>query len=240
MLALPLDACAGLDRVPNRSSSHRRPSGALRRARRRRRVLVVALLLELATVTWAMTRALQVRYTSPPNIGVVPGVTAVAAPVRVRPMPHRPTQASSPPTRLALPALAVDATIVPVGINGAGALAVPPDIHAVGWWTQGALPGSSAGTVVIDGHVDSSQGHGALFAVGRLALGDQISVSTRLGTRYTYLVAARRTYIKARLPESIFVTSGQPRLVLITCGGQFDPATRHYDSNVVVYAVPEV
>jgi len=34
------------------------------------------------------------------------------------------------------------------------------------------------------------------------------------------------------------ILAGSPVLTLITCGGSFSESTRHYDSNVVVYAVP--
>ena len=38
--------------------------------------------------------------------------------------------------------------------------------------------------------------------------------------------------------ERIFMRNGPPVLTLITCGGDFNPSIRRYDSNVVVYAVP--
>ena len=46
-------------------------------------------------------------------------------------------------------------------------------------------------------------------------------------------------YAKASLPAAdVFARDVEPRLVLVTCGGAFDPATRHYADNVVAYAVP--
>ena len=36
----------------------------------------------------------------------------------------------------------------------------------------------------------------------------------------------------------VFGPTPQPRLVLVTCGGSFDSARRHYADNVVVYALP--
>jgi hypothetical protein len=36
----------------------------------------------------------------------------------------------------------------------------------------------------------------------------------------------------------LFAIDGQPQLVLITCGGDFDNATAQYDQNVVVIAAP--
>jgi hypothetical protein len=43
---------------------------------------------------------------------------------------------------------------------------------------------------------------------------------------------------KEKLPTDIYSRRGRPRLVLVTCGGPFDEATRHYRDNVVVTAVP--
>lgn len=140
--------------------------------------------------------------------------------------------------RLDVPALSITASVTPVDADAHGALAVPVDVGRVGWWRGGARPGSSSGTVVIDGHVDSArQGHGALFRLSQAVPGDAITLLTDRGeVRYT--VVARRAYLKAKLPTDVFATGGRPRLVLITCGGQFVARTHHYRSNVVVYALP--
>ena len=67
--------------------------------------------------------------------------------------------------------------------------------------------------------------------------GDRVVVGTATG-RVAYVVEAVHRYPKAGLPAEVFATTGPPRLVLITCGGDFDPRTRHYAENVVVYAIP--
>jgi hypothetical protein len=46
-------------------------------------------------------------------------------------------------------------------------------------------------------------------------------------------------YVKADgLPPELFSAGGAPRLVLITCGGPFDPTTGSYLDNIVVFAAP--
>jgi hypothetical protein len=50
--------------------------------------------------------------------------------------------------------------------------------------------------------------------------------------------AVGQWYPKGRLPRRVFDRSGPPILTLVTCGGAFDRATRHYSDNVVIYAVP--
>jgi hypothetical protein len=46
-------------------------------------------------------------------------------------------------------------------------------------------------------------------------------------------------YGKLELPkERIWRTTGAEELVLITCGGEFNPEIRSFKSNIVVYVVP--
>ena len=143
------------------------------------------------------------------------------------------------PAALVIPALQVHATVVPVASSN-GTLGVPDDPAHVGWWIRSALPGAASGSVVIDGHIDSAAtGPGALFQLSRLHTADLILVTTTTGDRRSYTVIGRRVYVKAGgLPPDIFSTTGPPRLVLISCGGPFDPTTRSYLDNVAVFAAP--
>lgn len=141
------------------------------------------------------------------------------------------------PRRLQLPAAGVDAAVVPVGVGSGRELAVPGDVHLLGWWSSGPLPGSPAGTVVIDGHVDDRGGPGALFRLARTPVGSALVLQTPAGV-LRYAVQARRLYGKDQLPGDLFTAAGRPRLVLITCGGPFDRASGHYQDNVVLYALP--
>jgi sortase family protein len=143
------------------------------------------------------------------------------------------------PVSLAIPALRVTATVVPV-VNTGGVLGVPDDPTQVGWWSSSALAGSRSGTTVIDGHVDSAAtGPGALFRIASLRTADRIVVTTATGDRRSYAVSGLRVYPKtAGLPADIFALTGAPRLVLISCGGPFDRPAGSYLDNIVVFAVP--
>jgi hypothetical protein len=142
------------------------------------------------------------------------------------------------PQGLALPSLRADAPILPIGVLPGGSLALPDDPHVLGWWQDGARPASGQGTVVIGGHVDTAaDGPGALFELRKLRPGDPVALSTDRGVRI-YVIVAVRSYPKAALPAEVFARSGQPRLVIITCGGAFDKVTRQYADNIVAYAVP--
>jgi hypothetical protein len=58
------------------------------------------------------------------------------------------------------------------------------------------------------------------------------------GKAREFEVVARERYAKTAIPlEKYFARDGAVRLTLITCGGPFDPGTRHYRDNVVVTAV---
>ena len=144
-----------------------------------------------------------------------------------------------PPTALAIPALRVQATVVPVD-SASEILGVPADPAQVGWWTGSALPGATSGSVVIDGHIDSAAtGPGAFFQLADLHIDDLLIVTTATGDRRNYAVTGGRTYLKTDgLPPDLFATTGPPRLVLITCGGSFDRSTGSYSDNIVVFATP--
>jgi hypothetical protein len=185
---------------------------------------------------------------APPRADRAPGIPAPAAdversiePVAVHParLSDEPRAEAVAPVGLRLPAIEVDAAIEPVGVdNGTGLTAVPEDIDQVGWYRFGPAPGEP-GSAVLLGHVDSRvQGIGAFFRLSSLELGARVVVVFGDGTTRAFTVVGRRSYPKSALPPAVFDRTGPPRLALITCGGAFDRATRHYADNVVVYAVP--
>ena len=143
---------------------------------------------------------------------------------------------AAPPVHVSLPAARTDASVVPVGGSRSSGLELPADPRLVGWWAFGAAPGA-AGSVVLAGHIDAyDRGVGTFAALTTVRVGAPVAVTDSRGQVHDYRVVARRTYRKERLPQSIYTATGLPRLVLVTCGGQFRHG--HYDSNIVVYALP--
>jgi hypothetical protein len=72
-----------------------------------------------------------------------------------------------------------------------------------------------------------------------LAAGDQIEVRTASGRSLSYDVVSLEQFPKSEAPmDRLFAQQGPHRLVLISCAGAFDPATRSYADNVAVTAVP--
>ncbi|GAA4973743.1 class F sortase [Actinoplanes utahensis] len=168
--------------------------------------------------------------------------TATAAPagvpVRDGTLPAR-AATETPPARLRIPALDLDVAVDAVGIDAAtGDFAVPPSVSRVGWYRYGPGFSSPAGSIVVAGHVDSAaEGKGAFFRLGTLKAGDVVTLTGPGGKVREFTVAARKRYAKSAIPlDDYFARDGAPRLTLITCGGPFDPKTRHYRDNVVVTA----
>lgn len=171
-----------------------------------------------------------------------PAVAAPASPstpVSASQAATRPPVAIGVPTTVRLTRLGVQAPVDPVGLSN-GELKVPDDGNRLGWWTGSVLAGSTAGTTVIDGHIDTPQGRGVFFHLKDIQPDDEIVVGVAGGATVTYRVTERRTYAKAGgLPPEVFGDAhGAPRLVLITCGGPYDAVRAEYDDNVVVTAVP--
>jgi LPXTG-site transpeptidase (sortase) family protein len=144
----------------------------------------------------------------------------------------------APPDRIAIPAIGVDAPIVPVALEPDGTMEIPENVATIGWFEPGVRPGQR-GSAVLSGHVDSrTQGRGAFFDLEDLDVGDEVTIATTGGPQ-RWQVAARQRFAKNELPiAELFTREGDPRLVLITCGGEFDAGARSYSDNVVVIAVP--
>ncbi len=100
-------------------------------------------------------------------------------------------------------------------------------------------PGSRTGSTLIAGHVDSAAaGPGAFNRLREAHRGDKVQVTTGSGQTHTYRVVSVQEMPKSKLPTSIYSRRGRPRLVLVTCGGPFEPSIGHYRDNIVVTAVP--
>lgn len=148
------------------------------------------------------------------------------------------TPAASPPTHVHGPK-GLDAAVVPVAAAGDGALALPEGVRTGGWWALGAAAGSSNGTVLIAGHVDTREdGLGPFAALHRMPLGARIDVTGADDRVRAYRVTARRTYRQERLPADLFTADGPHRLALVTCAGPYDRALGRYERNLVLYTTP--
>lgn len=172
---------------------------------------------------------------APAAPGPPPDPTAAPAPAAPAPVP----EPLADPASLSLPTLGVEATVVPVGVTDDGEMQVPRDVGTVGWYRFGPQPGAPTGSAVITGHVDDvNQGPGAFARLGDLQPGDPLTVVDADGRTLSYTVLAREQWPKSQVPlDRLFDRSGEPRLVLITCGGAFDDNVLGYDDNIAITAV---
>lgn len=153
-----------------------------------------------------------------------------------------PTLASSTPTSIAIPAIAVDSALLKLGLNANGTIQVPPlgntpETNEAAWFDGSPTPGSR-GPSIIEGHIDSAfQGPSVFFKLGSLRPGDDVDVTLSDGTVAVFTVTGVREYAKAAFPTSVvYGNTDFAALRLITCGGAFDYTTGHYLSNTVVFA----
>jgi hypothetical protein len=119
-----------------------------------------------------------------------------------------------------------------------GALAIPADIKQAGWWDGSSKLGDPFGAVVIAAHVDSfTQGLGKFSELLTMKPGDVIRLaSAHLSETFQVVGAGLVPKTSITATSDAFSANGPPRLVLITCGGQYDPTRGGYQSNMVVVA----
>lgn len=173
----------------------------------------------------------------PTATAATPSGTARGAAPPDSPLESRPTT-PSPPTRLSIPAIGAALRVVPVGVGERGAMVVPDDPATAGWYRYGPGPGED-GATVITAHVDSKElGPGPLARLRDVRAGEVITVTTG-EERSTYRVKAVYSAGKEELDvDRLFRREGPPALHVVTCGGDFDPATGHYEDNVIAVAEP--
>jgi len=166
---------------------------------------------------------------APPIVAIPRGAWATVPPAKAVHV--------SRPTALVIPAIGVRTRLIGLKLTRAGKMQVPPNPAVAGWYTGSPRPGA-AGATVIAGHVDSRRGPAVFFRLRELRPGELIFVRRAHSSLAVFRVTAVRVFAKARFPTAaVYNAVPNSQLRLITCGGNFDPATGHYVSNVIVFAV---
>jgi sortase (surface protein transpeptidase) len=157
----------------------------------------------------------------------------VANPVPVA-APIAPPVPSAVPTGLSIPALGLTAVVQELAASECPVLN-PPTVDEAYWVGCRAKPGTdSAGTVFIIGHAVAG-GQGVFKSLQQLAVGNDVLVTTPLGT-LTYRVEHTVSYTKfGEVQDSPEVMDRVPgRLVLVTC--LLGPGGASTDKNFVAQA----
>ncbi|MGW3987413.1 class F sortase [Streptomyces sp. NPDC004830] len=143
----------------------------------------------------------------------------------------------SPPRRVRIAAIGVDAPLTGLGLTRTGSLDVPPASRPdlAGWYEAGTTPGER-GTAIVAGHVDNADGPAVFYRLGALARGSTIEVDRRDGRVAVFTVDAVEVYDARDFPdEKVYGPARRPELRVITCGGGWSRGTG-YRGNVVVFA----
>ncbi|MGW3033214.1 class F sortase [Streptomyces sp. NPDC001178] len=144
------------------------------------------------------------------------------------------------PQRIDIPALGVQAPVLPRGLDRQGAIEPPPfgQAGAVGWYAAGTRPGA-AGAALMVGHLDTRTRPAVFYRLNSVRPGQTVRVVRDDGKVAEFTVEgvqvqdrdsfdARQAYGQHR--------PGRAELRLITCGGTFDRDSASYTANVIVSA----
>jgi hypothetical protein len=188
-----------------------------------------------------------------PSLSVAPTVvptSRVASPApaaKATVVPDKP----GVPVQLIVAGHQVRAAVSANRLNTDGSLYVPPDPRAVSWASQEVGPGSASGTTILVGHINYGGVAGAFSDLPTYTVGQVITVVLADHRRMRYAVAAppievHKDQLGPRRAELFdqshsYGPAGRPksgRLLLLSCGGEFDNRTGHYESNIFVFALP--
>jgi LPXTG-site transpeptidase (sortase) family protein len=140
------------------------------------------------------------------------------------------------PVRIRIPAIAVDAAVVDLGLNQDGTLEVPTDFDVTGWYTGRSVPGDIGPSVVV-GHVDSHTGPAVFIELNRLEVGDLVQIDRSDGLVAWFQIRELTQVDKDEFPtQQVYGDTAEPTLRLITCGGNFDRSARSYRDNLIAFA----
>ncbi|MEU9335822.1 class F sortase [Streptomyces sp. NPDC048290] len=190
-------------------------------------------LVALCTGIWLLAPG-SGAYQEPPQPSAAQAGTA---PSGTHPGAAAPALPPSPPDRIRIPGIRVDAPLMGLRLTRGGSLDVPPagKKNLAGWYEAGTTPGET-GTAIVAGHVDNSSGPAVFYRLGALQRGSLIEVDRRDGSVAEFTVDAVEVYDTDAFPdEKVYGAAARPELRVITCGGGYSRDTG-YQGNVVVFA----
>ncbi len=207
-----------------------------------RRPAAIAFAAGLIAIAGGTSGLLLTHHSTPALRPVAAGVGALPAPTGpiVAPPQSADPAPVAAPASLTIPLIGVKTNLITLGLAAGGAMQVPSTVSVAGWYTGSPRPGSIGSSVIVghvDGRVNSSEASGVFFRLNTLKAGDGIFVKRADGTTVEFRVTKVQEYLKDQFPtQDVYGPTPDAELRLITCGGAFDPVTRHYLSNIVVYA----
>lgn len=144
----------------------------------------------------------------------------------------------SPPKRIRIPSIDVDAAVHGVGLERDGTIAVPSVKlrNEAGWYDEGPSPGQY-GPAILVGHVDTKDKPAVFHRLKDLEPGARIEIARRDRNVAVFEVNSVEQYNKRALPvNEVYRDYTRPALRLITCGGNWVGGTTGYADNIIVFA----
>ncbi|MYW01015.1 class F sortase [Streptomyces sp. SID3343] len=173
----------------------------------------------------------------PPQPAAVATQPAAPAPAAVDPADAL-VMRSSPPVRIKIDRIDVNAPFVGLTLGSSGVLNVPPptDRNLAGWYKDGVTPGARGNALVL-GHVDTMTGPAVFWGLGSLKPGDVVEVTRADASVAKFAVDSVESFPKDDFPDDrVYGKTQDAQLRLITCGGTYDKKSKDYKDNVVVFA----
>lgn len=142
------------------------------------------------------------------------------------------------PATISIAGIVSDMPVEAHGLDDRGRMSLPRSPFVAGWYEYASAPADDAGATVIASHVDAlGEGLGPFSRLRTVAAGTEVSIVDDAGGRHIYRVTAVERISKEVVPwEEYFSTTGAPRLVLVTCGGEYDASVGSYEDNYIVTA----
>lgn len=205
--------------------------------RRQRTIVLAAAAAVLVVIGVVVVIIATTMQQTPPTPQATPQHVAAAGPSS--PSDNQLVLSRSIPTRITVPAIGVNSSLIKLGLNDDGTMQTPPlsDVMQAGWYRYSPTPGQR-GPAVIVGHIDSREaGEGVFFHLGEMKPGEKINVTRADGITAVFIVDKLEVYPKSGFPtKKVYGNTPDAQLRLISCGGPFDTAKRSYRDNIVVYA----
>lgn len=164
--------------------------------------------------------------------------TAAGQPSQTVPGTPAPEPAAVAPTSVDVARLGIHSSLVHLGLNPDGTIAVPSldEPMQASWYSEGPAPGE-VGPAIVLGHVDARGKPGIFHRLPEMAEGDEITIGRADGSALRFVVTRVAQVAKAEFPTAeVYGPTAEPELRLITCGGSFDRAAGHYRDNIIVFA----
>lgn len=160
-------------------------------------------------------------------------------PIEVAPLECADDVPADEPVRLSIDSLEVEGCVQRVGLDPAGRIGTPANIHVVGWFTESSAPGSP-GLSILDGHNQGKYAEGVFVRLGDLEPGETFSIEQGDGTELEYVVESVADHDReVAVTELQEEASAYPEaLAIITCTGTWDRDAGTRSERVVVIATP--